>query len=494
MPFHLQTFELAIDIQEKRKKYLKTIRLLYHVIKKLYGNKILKARDVTTLFQNLQVEKEQGNKLTNKALAYYFKLGNLYTSFYYTRLNWPKRYLRQIYDLANKYFGVCQIYDYQTSSIVYTRGMLRRYNGDKYNSVRDLLKAKEEFEKLDNVKGSTKQTLNYYLAENFVRLGNSDIATNYFKSIYGSEDAGSLKNYSKIYIDTLLKSYFSMTASLDYGRDDNVNTLSNENIRNFQSLRPFYRAIDGYFHKRAFNLFYNDHMEGISDYFINLNISETVHNDQFLEKNDALNVTAQIQWKDFLGDFGMWRINLSSTRSHSKPDLDRPYYFDYMYNNLTPTVEYWREFGKISFGLPINYVYYNQSNLISREIGFSMGITPWGYNEYYSPSINTQVTIANSGIPTGDTTRLSISISNRMAPISGLSFFQSISFYKDHTKHRPNQSEVMSASITGIYSLAKLIPGLITKWVAKHSHTRFGKHLETNFNQSVITGGLAISF
>jgi hypothetical protein len=310
---HLESIELLGQIHEKKKNFKKAIRVYYFLLKRADALKYI-AIPYDKYFKDRLEDLPKPNA---KQLSYLFKLGSLYISYHDQLLekfevddniqkiknSKKKRAIKvkmkegnktkitvitqeekrqalslKIVQLAEKYLNICKENNFSLGLTNFMLGLAEKKKGNYHESSK-LFKLAYQLsfdidenegqnveqikKKLDDGQKSLKEVLEFYIGDSLFKEGHRELATKYLKSLSSSTRTGSLRSFTRLYIDSLESSYLSISTVLGAGVDTNPSNQDPTTITN-----PEYGEADIY-QNVEFNMFYNSNQKNNWAYTIN---------------------------------------------------------------------------------------------------------------------------------------------------------------------------------------------------------------------------------
>lgn len=519
-PPHAETLELLSMVHEKRKDYLKAIRAQYYLIKKFSGDEILKARGLEETEKRLKEREKENGPLSEKVLGQYFKLADLYTKLYQKQVSENKKGQEHIHQTAFKYFFVCRFHHYRPEQVNYALGMLYRSSGQPQKASEHLREARDQLTQIKEEHIRTQEAqgieyapeneekdeladieefrghINLYLSDSFLSMGNPDLSLNYIRSTADQDLSPGIKNMARLYFDSLSQDYLVLNAAYGYGHDNNVFGLNKIQKSTFNENAEYYGQQEGLYDNKLFSAFYNSKNFRSKSVVLAFQANEILYKEnELLSRADFRSYYGAAEFKHFREDSaGVLRLSTSVFSSFVRRAPKGAFSYDGSLSTITPLSDFWSKYGSLSVGTPLKFNTNQNTNGQSREYGLSLGFTPWGISPLLSPSASMSMTRLDGGGLSSDARKYLFSLTNLAQMGDFLSLYASFIYALDNADALENRVDVFNSNISAIWSLRKLVPGLIFRLTWDETLSRTGEHYSDRTHRRLLSSTLNLSF
>lgn len=537
---HLESIELLGQIHEKKKNFKKAIRVYYFLLKRADALKYI-AIPYDKYFKDRLEDLPKPNA---KQLSYLFKLGSLYISYHDQLLekfevddniqkiknSKKKRAIKvkmkegnktkitvitqeekrqalslKIVQLAEKYLNICKENNFSLGLTNFMLGLAEKKKGNYHESSK-LFKLAYQLsfdidenegqnveqikKKLDDGQKSLKEVLEFYIGDSLFKEGHRELATKYLKSLSSSTRTGSLRSFTRLYIDSLESSYLSISTVLGAGVDTNPSNQDPTTITN-----PEYGESD-FYQNVEFNMFYNSNQKNNWAYTINGGYEQNTFFKSIYQASDTATYSFSSEIKYLQMPTGIWKLAFSMSNLHTKQDDSNAFSSFSSSVGATPSYDRYFKFGVISLSFPISTNSLTTTNGTAEylETFTSITVTPWAISKLFQPSYSVTFGSTSTNGVISNSSNFRFSFTNQFSFSDDSTMFLSASLRLNTAETASESTQTIDASGQWLYSLNHWLENLMLQTKIDTSYTRVGETDPEIIKRHRISTNLQISF
>ncbi len=389
--FHYDSFDLLADIYLKRGEYVKAVKVYFYMIKQLHTDQFLKLQDSKKLPTILAKTK----KPADNVLAIYYKLAQTYQKIFKVSSG-TKRFKLKLLKRAEKYYQLCRYYKFNYLDATYQISMIRKKLKDYHKSLALLLEAKNILDK--NKQQEDAESLKFLLGDILLRVGKNDSAFLFLKDVaYMDGQNSDVKEYAQNYLDALQKKYMGMSISYGGEYSFNVNGLTLEKYRNFDS--SFYHKKDSYISVFSTNIFYSNFINKYLSYVITMFFQHNDYPDTINNlDNRYYGFSFDLKYNNLRRSFAKLTWSFFQYDNRFDNQLDGDYVKNQYSHTFTLTYARMLKYGMLKFKFPFQILYHNQVTQYNKtertffyikdsknSFGIKILYEPYLKSKYWSP-------------------------------------------------------------------------------------------------------------
>ncbi|MBL7666134.1 MAG: hypothetical protein JNM93_13445 [Bacteriovoracaceae bacterium] len=463
---HRESLELLAKIHEEKGSLLKAQKVYYFLIKKYFGEEILKVDS------NKPAAIQRIPKADTMVMNYIYKVSDLFMQL---QIKYQEKILKAefgtekkllesrrntVLALAYKYLLYLKQHGYEPTLVEYQLGLIAREKNEHELATRHFEQALEEEEKQKTPDEDLKDTMKFFIGDNLLKEGHRDLATKYFKSIYSTTKNDAVKNYSRLYIDSLTSDFWSFNAGTSLGNDANPFNLDPRNI----TLQAFNQP-SNYFELHT-NAFYNSKQDNDFMYTLNFNFNQTKFSDEIFRVADSriFSVFSEMKFYNLPHSVRRLQMGFVLSQNHQLNIEDwRPYSNTF---SLAPYYDVYSKKGIFTFGLPMRRVSYQKirnGSAVTQEFLASFGYSPWTRARFFSPSMTVSfgTTETSNSTIISQSNNLRASFSNQTQLTDELNLYFNLTHYQDEADNTQDTYKIDSVGFSLLRDLKKIIPGSV---------------------------------
>ncbi len=524
---HVPSFELLADIHEKKQNFKKAIRVYYFLLKHKQSDDLIPLK----LDQRFKENISSIDRPSDEVLDYVFKIANLYLSTHdqvkeqfqkekQLKQENPKSpsasqriipkstikietrseeenqefFLQNILQNAEKYFRICEHYQYSETMTLFMLGMVEKRRDNTFAS-RDFFKQayakqKEEGEQSTEADNDLKQLMEFYIGDALIQEGQRELATRFFMNLTNDGVDSSLQNYSKFYLDSLTKSslYFSLGGGIGY----DTNPFSQDPRK--VSSSEFTRA-DTYLTKE-FASYYNSDLTQDWSWSLNAGFSDRTYSKPDYDAADSriLNLAGELKY--FYLPSHIRRVSFGFYQFQTKQSDSTEFSNFSSSLNITPAIDWYTTGGILTLSLPIKLVSFDAESggaQTTESIG-TISYTSWGKSKWFSPTYSVGYGATTTNGVVSNSQNLRASFYNQMSPNNGNNLFAGLSYSNDIADKASETSSSVDVSLLWLKDLSSILRGLTLRTKIESTLTETGETSVSKVRQHRYSTGVLLTF
>jgi hypothetical protein len=487
---HLPTYLMLTNIYLQKGENHRAFKVLYFLIRRLHpvdGARLLSLGYIDNVSAYLQ----EMSPPTREALEIYFLIAQNYY-FLAERGNYTPEFRSQLYNLAAKYFIICDYYKYSLPQTNYFLGIVHSRRQLHQEAITRLLEAKDLFEKEEEVESTTEiQNINFMIGDNLIREGYRDAGTLYLNSLYLDLEADeSLRQYSKSYLDQLSSNFQIFSVGLNYNYRQNIYRFDDSFLEDYDTFKSILGPENGATIGKSLSYFVSTKRYGHLIYSGSVSLREDLAHEDLHWRLDSRIAGGGLEVK--YDNLKRSLLKFSLNYNHILTKLDQESDFKSSTTNLVFNLEYVHTLkrGTLSYRLPFSLRERKNDETLSTR-GFSLSYVPFYRTRWMSPSFSTEFSLLQEGEDLRDTKELQLSLSNHFRHSNQVSTFLFASYTKtDHELDRLSKNEYSLNLYTSF--LLRFVRNLSANVSVSHSLANTGD--DDSIRATSLTTGINYSF